>query len=1073
MMQILRKFLVPCSIFSLPLAAAGGLIVPWYANPVSTNVAYDASLVVDSSSADVSAKIDAAWNAVSGAEALAGKTAAAKRMGDTTYFRPKFYVLCTDGDIVEFTMDKTVTTAVWTNVLSSADMAAAAGASGTPTALEVSDDGRLAFLRFGSSAEWRALGYAAPVWRLRIVDSLENDNLLTKGEDAFNAVFKGVGGVAYITDGKWKLRYYLSNMWGDGGIGVNDANAADGFAYLSMCRSEYLDFSSANATLENDEIKNDGSVGGYESLKKGSRSPRIGGMTGNALSACQTCGEPRVLLFSPLQTGVMYRTFKLAGVDELLFRTRDDKPNFLAAMPSCVKRLVVEMPNLAGFTASNGFTTDKGSDLSETDFGDIGMPLVTNVVQCLFNYMKGHGTLSVPGARWVADASDGKGYWSSWFSAFYGSTMDAIELGTAANSFEWLGTNSVWKNSSLVRMTFGGVAGGFRICGDADSQFRECNALRDIVFTGGVPIFDEGVQQVFPDAPERSMVFAHPRGDPAWEAILDGKVARLTMPQITAFERANPDRCIPYGVVDRSVFKTQYDQYVAYADTAPGGGVPAGLHAVVTGCDTARGDSVAISSDASFARYPGCFAEGTEVTLSASAGNGGAFLRWYGDVPKEVCSNATVTLTVTNRDMWVYARVVRPWTLVAGEGGKVTVENDTFKLNCTVQNASAGLLRIGNGTPGETFLTYSAGVLDLGGRITDADGKSWTFDRFSDLDCLGAIPSDVKLDALFTPGTLTSMSRMVGSKAKTTSSAVFVVDEPCITGEYNAWGGFINSAIPGLERLVVSVPSLTSLPARCYFWGLGTSTVARFDWWDMSGIVTLGPAALQTQYVPFKTSDGTNISDQYGDNGAYMARRLGGSGKLSLPSMRVVATDPVYASSLALMADVEEISIGGRSVDTTVTAIGDRAFAGDPKLMRLTLHASPDLQVGENIFADQYANDVNGKRYGLDGHTPDEIHFTGKAVSAAAIANLLAGVDAAEVKPVKIYASRNQSGWGILNPVSWIDRSPSAAEKSQAAEGETVIGVYRGGASAPLGKALVIHRANSWDKPLGLVMVLR
>ena len=83
-------------------SAATGYVVPWYANPVSTNVTYDASLVNDPTDGVLAAKITTAWATVSGADALSGKTALVKTMGDTTYFRPKFYVLCDDGDIVEF-----------------------------------------------------------------------------------------------------------------------------------------------------------------------------------------------------------------------------------------------------------------------------------------------------------------------------------------------------------------------------------------------------------------------------------------------------------------------------------------------------------------------------------------------------------------------------------------------------------------------------------------------------------------------------------------------------------------------------------------------------------------------------------------------------------------------------------------------------------------------------------------------------------------------------------------------------------------------------------------------------------
>jgi hypothetical protein len=47
---------------------------------------------------------------------------------------------------------------------------------------------------------------------------------------------------------------------------------------------------------------------------------------------------------------------------------------------------------------------------------------------------------------------------------------------------------------------------------------------------------------------------------------------------------------------------------------------------------------------------------------------------------------------------------------------------------------------------------------------------------------------------------------------------------------------------------------------------------------------------------------------------------------------------------------------------------------------------------------------------------------------------------------------------------SYIDHSPTAAERAEA-PGERVIGVYRGGAAAPSGKALIIYRKSRFDSP--------
>jgi hypothetical protein len=103
----------------------------------------------------------------------------------------------------------------------------------------------------------------------------------------------------------------------------------------------------------------------------------------------------------------------------------------------------------------------------------------------------------------------------------------------------------------------------------------------------------------------------------------------------------------------------------------------------------------------------------------------------------------------------------------------------------------------------------------------------------------------------------------------------------------------------------------------------------------------------------------------------------------------------------------------------------------------------------------------------MQGRTPDVIHFTGAAISEAAIANLLdqTEVSTAILKPVEIHASKWQPGWSTKNwgtPAGWISE-PTEEEKA-AYSGEEILGVYRAGAAAPAGKAIILHRDNGWDK---------
>ena len=254
------------------------------------------------------------------------------------------------------------------------------------------------------------------------------------------------------------------------------------------------------------------------------------------------------------------------------------------------------------------------------------------------------------------------------------------------------------------------------------------------------------------------------------------------------------------------------------------------------------------------------------------------------------------------------------------------------------------------------------------------------------------------------------------------------------------------------------------------FYGLynGLSNT-KFDWWDLSSVATLTNTF-------FACSWGSSLE---------LHRRVSCKGNLSLPNIRGVDWIPGLGTQLFMMPNVESISLGGATESTTVTNLGLFAFAGDSSLKKLTLHADLGMQVGKRIFATRKHNTktdteiIDGIECDIGsqtarGRVPDEIHFTGQVISSEAIANLLdeASIVDTVAKPVVIYASRLQEGWGRNgHRASWI--SDATAEERAAYPGEKVIGVYRAGASAPSGKAVVIHRSNTWDKQVGFSLSVR
>ena len=140
-------------------------------------------------------------------------------------------------------------------------------------------------------------------------------------------------------------------------------------------------------------------------------------------------------------------------------------------------------------------------------------------------------------------------------------------------------------------------------------------------------------------------------------------------------------------------------------------------------------DAVAVTSDVppdSEGKYP----VGTTITLTAVPNATGTFRKWYGDVPRESWTNATVSF-VLERDSWVYARFVHPWTLSAD---KTTMSNGHFTVNVSVLDEAAHTLTVGKAA--EAGLSPESdtgtGTIDLGGPIRlGGDNTIWTIGKFA------------------------------------------------------------------------------------------------------------------------------------------------------------------------------------------------------------------------------------------------------------------------------------------------------------------------------------------------------
>ena len=491
-------------------------------------------------------------------------------------------------------------------------------------------------------------------------------------------------------------------------------------------------------------------------------------------------------------------------------------------------------------------------------------------------------------------------------------------------------------------------------------------------------------------------------------------------------------------------------------------------------------DTVNISSDIPAAANGGYYA-GTTITLTAAPNATGTFRKWYGDVPQESCTNATISFVIT-RDTWVYARFVHPWTLAAD---KTWMTDGHFKVNVSVQSNSGRRLIVGKakeaGLP--TDDDTGTGTVDLGGPIwLEGDDTPWTIRAFNGNRGCQSFPIARTNEVPFrylSPGTVTNAATTQlfhrgesESKAYGAPYTMIIVDEPADALQIGNWCFNTQSQ---LDTLIMQLPNVTALNGYVV---LDSTSLAktRFDWWDLSSV-----ASISTAY----------FMKYWGRTGS-LRRRVPVGGALSLPNLRgvdwlVEQTYEIGGTQLYLMENVEELSLGGATEETTVTNLCTYAFAGDSSLKKLTLHAAADMQVGTRIFADHTYGETNktdnpyvyeGVTYSrgsntAKGRVPDVIHFTGPAISATAIANLLDVCPAVTTaaKPVAIYVSKYQSGWWGVGKADWIS-TPTAAERA-AYPGKQLIGVYRAGGEAPSGKAVIIHQGNEWDKASGFVILVR
>ena len=925
-----------------------------------------------------------------------GATVKAVRMSHCDYFRPRLYVLLANGDVAAYYLNRELTKATWSKTNSNAKLLAAAGApygadDATIVAFDVTPDGGTAAVGFAKNA-----GSEATVEGPMYVTLLKHEPrkwILYETNDDRNP-FKGQ--FAVMSDGEWYLRFHWSGN-GEVWVGASGTSWAQR-AWTGNEFPEYLDFSHGYSYKATDNERH--AINGNE---------QYGFATNSVVGK-----GPRALVHSPTMTFFNDKCKGWSGAgnyEEVVI----DCPNLTwgsswSGPDKQSQRIIYNFASMPTGYANMIYPNNGNYYGGESDWSEVTLTKMTKVLSGCFSHFDAKGTLALPAVQVVSN--------SAFSSCRY---MEEAKLGETSKSLQQLWNSAFSGCSRLKRVTLGGAA-GFTF--KASNVFASC-PLEEVTFTGAVPTFANDTVS-WPDTAEKTMTFAVPRGNAEWKAILDdpSKVkSRLSLAEQQAYRLAHPGQYVPVGILDKSVLKTKYDQYIAYNDMK--GGV-----ALTIERDTFFDDEVEITSD--WAPAPdGTYLPGTTVTLTAKPNATGTFVQWYGDVSREDEKNPQITVKLDG-DTWLYCRIVHPWTL---SSTKNRLTNGNFTLICSVKNSTSRTLQIATGSKYGLFADEDVGqgVVDLGGPITLANETAqWTI-----VGLAGGSPMIGKrggkgsgVTTLVFPGTLTTTPSSQWMHATTSdpygiSYKTLIMDEPAITG--NPFPSWSTCGHYDLAHLVLRIPKATALSGDPSFWNISAEK-SKFEWWDVSSLNNIA-------YRAFCGYDWSN--------------RLLCSGKLTLPSYCTIVKN-----SLSVLKNVEEISLGGRDKTTTVKSIDVSAFAGDSALRKLTIHNDESLTVANaNVFS--------------AGKVPGEIVLTGKVPTTDIFANLLGSATAAATKPVKVYVS---SGMGWANRPSYID-APTEAERAEA-PGEFVLGVYRGGAEAPNGKALIIHRAGPFD-PRGTCLFLR
>ncbi len=411
----------------------------------------------------------------------------------------------------------------------------------------------------------------------------------------------------------------------------------------------------------------------------------------------------------------------------------------------------------------------------------------------------------------------------------------AAEVGTYGNTLKNLGFNTFGGTCGIKSITIGGTNGWIA----ATNSVTFKNGLAQVIFLSTPPTIPDGGTFVNEtDTAALSVCFYIPKDNQAdWNEVTGRIVRSATPEEIAVFCAAHPGAEPPVSVVDAGTLGSKHQQFLGWS-------VPATTKLTWQVGDPRFGGSVTVSPDKKF------FKPYEEVTLTANPADGTTFTRWVG-LPAGATNyyESTITFKAGDKPLEITMWAGPDWTYVVEEG---LITNKVWKLNAT--GVSDSNLRIGSSTTYSAYTGYGEGILDLSGKVYDAEdsGKEWTITEFGS----GLFHSRPKgennnrwvevMTGLVIPRTLTTIgTKGAGSGQWLNCNALgsvlklIILDAP----GYEGWFSSYTFNCRSTSQTVLNLPGLKSLDGQeAFAANVGKSDV---DTWNLSGLKTIKTGSMR------------------------------------------------------------------------------------------------------------------------------------------------------------------------------------------------------------------------------------